>query len=296
MNYIIENDKLRVTAAILGGELKSLYGKEENQEYLWPGKKPYWEDSAPNLFPYIARMTNGTYLYQGKLYHMPIHGFVKDMELSAKASAQELTFELVANEKTRAYYPFEFVYRIRYSLQDTKLTIAYEVENTDKATMFFGIGGHPGFHLPFEKDTTFEDYFIEFEETAAPIRILFSKDCFVDGEKPYEGLLESRLHLKHALFDQDAIVLKNAGKKVVLQSKKACADKKAVTVSFPQMDYVGVWQNDHTKAPFVCIEPWSSLPSREGVVEDLEKQENLIRLSPGEHYHNCWSISIDPLT
>ena len=45
-----------------------------------------------------------------------------------------------------------------------------------------------------------------------------------------------------------------------------------VTVSYPDMDYIGFWHATLTEAPYVCIEPWSSLPSRQDIVEDLSSR------------------------
>ena len=53
------------------------------------------------------------------------------------------------------------------------------------------------------------------------------------------------------------------------------------------MRYIAFWHTPETEAPFVCIEPWLSLPSRQDVVEDLEKQPDIRILAPGEAYENC---------
>ena len=45
-----------------------------------------------------------------------------------------------------------------------------------------------------------------------------------------------------------------------------------------------------TDAPYICLEPWTSLPSRQDVVEDLEKQPDLIRLEPKNVYKTTWSL------
>lgn len=63
-------------------------------------------------------------------------------------------------------------------------------------------------------------------------------------------------------------------------------------VSWPQMPYVGFWHKPHTDAPFVCIEPWSVLPGREGVVEELEKMADRTKLQPGETRSNDWEIEV----
>jgi galactose mutarotase-like enzyme len=38
-------------------------------------------------------------------------------------------------------------------------------------------------------------------------------------------------------------------------------------------------------AKYLCIEPWSSLPSRKNITEDLEQQDNLLSLSSDEIYN-----------
>ena len=65
-----------------------------------------------------------------------------------------------------------------------------------------------------------------------------------------------------------------------------------VTVSYPDMDYIGFWHATLTEAPYVCIEPWSSLPSRQDIVEDLSTQPGLKSLKAGGVYRNSWSIEI----
>lgn len=223
------------------------------------------------------------------MYHMPMHGFVTGRNLKAVQRGEELVFELAADEKTRIMYPFEFIYRIKYQLENNSLHICYEVENRDDKTMYFGVGGHPGFAVPFDDGAEFEDYSLFFGEDCIPSQILMSEDCFVMGEQKYSGLKDGALYLTHELFDHDALILKNIGNSVCLQAK---GSRRAITLELPDMDYLGIWHKPHTKAGYVCIEPWSSLPSRKGITEELEKQENLICLSPGSIYRNKWSIVI----
>ena len=53
-----------------------------------------------------------------------------------------------------------------------------------------------------------------------------------------------------------------------------------------------IWHMPFTDAPYVCIEPWSALPSRKGRIEDLSEQPNLVHLPAGKRYENTWSIEI----
>lgn len=99
----------------------------------------------------------------------------------------------------------------------------------------------------------------------------------------------SKIPLKHSLFDNDAIVLTHTSKTVSLKSDRGT---RRVTVSYPDMDYIGFWHATLTEAPYVCIEPWSSLPSRQDIVEDLSTQPGLKSLKAGGVYRNSWSIEI----
>ena len=54
----------------------------------------------------------------------------------------------------------------------------------------------------------------------------------------------------------------------------------------------GIWSPAGKNAPFVCIEPWMSLPSRQDVVEDLERQPGIRVLAPGEVYENRLNIRL----
>ena len=65
-----------------------------------------------------------------------------------------------------------------------------------------------------------------------------------------------------------------------------------ITFTFPKMNYLGIWHRPFKTPDYVCVEPWSSLPSRKGIVEDLEKQPGLISLESGKTYQNSWSITI----
>ena len=198
-------------------------------------------------------------MLDGKTYEMPIHGFVNSSDLEAEEhTAQRLVLKLTDSENTREMYPFAFVYWLTYELVGNKLNVTFAVENNDKKVMYFRVG--------------------------------FSEDCFVNGEDSEFILSDGgKLPLAHNLFDQDAIVLTDMAKAVTLCSEKGT---RSVRVSYPQMNFLGIWHMPFTDAPYVCIEPWSALPSRKGRIEDLSEQPNLVHLPAGKRYENTWSIEI----
>ncbi len=194
---------------------------------------------------------------------------------------------LRSSEETLKVYPFEFDFSITYNICDDTLMVNCEVENLSAETMYFEYGGHPGINVSLEGGLTFEDYYLEFESGLYPRRILFSENKFVDGNYSYALDAKNRISLTHSLFDNYAIVLMESGHKVTLKSDKGTH---AVEAYFPDMDYIGFWQADHTDAPYVCIDPRSSLPSNEGIIIVLDKHDGLINLKSGKTYKNSWSL------
>ena len=287
----ISNEYLTVRINPMGAQLWSIQDTE-GTEYLWQGDPAYWADRAINLFPYIARMTEKSYTLDGRTYHMDIHGFAKDTFFEvASQETDSITFKISDTPDTLKQYPYAFDFYITYALQDNTLKIEFKVFNKSDKTMYFGVGGHPGFNVPLEAGLNFEDYYVEFPAAGPSNRVIFSKDCFVmDGQfKPFTMGADNRYYLHHDMFDDDAIILTDMPRQITLASDKG---KKKIQVSYPDMAYLGLWHMPHTDAPYICIEPWSSLPSRKGVIEDLAMQENLISLEAGETYVNCWEIGV----
>ncbi len=285
MIYSIENEYLKVSVQDKGAELQSILGSD-GIEYLWQGDPKYWSGRAYNIFPYVARLTEGRYSLDGRIYQMAIHGIARYRVFRpAVQEKTRLVMELAADEETLAIYPRNFVFRVCYALEGNCLVQTYQVENRDEKTMYFGLGGHPGFQVPGK----FEDFRFRFEPECAPQRVILNDACFTTGELVDYPLEEGRyIPLRHELFDRDAIVLKGMSSTVVLESPKSGY---RVAVSCPGMQYIGLWHKPKTDAPFVCIEPWCSLPAREGILTVFEEQPDLISLEPGKTYENVWTIT-----
>ena len=291
MIYTIDNGKLRLEVSSLGAEMQRL-SSCSGTEYLWDGDSRYWRRHAPVLFPFVARLKDDRYRLEDREYTMPKHGFAPECEFEIYSQSDtQLIFRLTDNEKTREYYPFAFEFCVSYRLEDWKLNISYRVFNSGDRLLPFGMGGHPGFRIPFAESPNFEDYYLEFSQVCDPDRVLFGADCLVSGVRERYPLKEGRiLPLEHSLFDNDAVVLEHTAKEVAIRCRNS---RRGIKVAFPQMNYVGFWHKDGLAAPYVCIEPWLSLPARHGVTEDFYCKGDMVRLKPGENYENQWSISIE---
>lgn len=284
MEFTIANKYITVMASKLGAELREIIGAD-GTSFLWQGDPLIWKGRAPNLFPYIARLTRGLYTFKEKSYTLPIHGFAPTSEFQLTyIDETRMTFSLASNGQTLKNYPFEFLFEVTYEISENALALIYSVKNLSAETMYFGLGAHPGFNIPLDASEGFEDYYLDFEEPCNPVRIGFSEDCFLTGEDiPFPLEEKQKLALSHSLFDNDAIVLKDTPKTLKLKSKHS---HRCITVHYPDMKYLGLWHVPHTAANYLCIEPWSSLPSRKDVVEDLAQQKNLLSLPGGETYKN----------
>lgn len=286
MLHYIDNGCLRVSVSTTGAELMSIRSAG-GTEYLWQGDRKYWSDRAPNIFPYVARLTNGKYTYRGITYSLPIHGFAPTAEFTVTEAAQtSVTFTLDSCPAFYEMYPFLFRFSIRYYLQEGTLNVEMKVENLDNKTMYFGLGGHPGINVPLEEGLTFEDYFLDFPE-CKPRRVEFTPACFITGRDDPFTLENGTYPLRHDMFDNDAIVLNNVPDQVTLRSAKGT---RAVTLIAPDLPIYGFWHMPKTDAPYICLETWSSLPSRQDIVEDLETQPDLLSLAPGKTYSTTWSL------
>lgn len=290
MLLTIENNQTKLTVDTLGAQMMNLQSAD-GTEYLWQGDPAYWADRSPVLFPFIGRLTNNTYQYHGKVYPMGIHGFAAASEFTvAEQSGDSVTLELCGDLQTKKQYPFDFTLRITYALQENNLQITYFVNNPGDSYLPFAIGGHPGFNVPLVEGDRFEDYQILFSQACRPDRVGFTPQVYLSGvDEAYPLESGNTICLRHDLFDEDAIILKNMAREVTLRSQ---VSGRGVRVSYPDMPYLGIWHWPKTDAPYVCIEPWTSLPSRQDVVEELSCKSDMLHLMPGKTYETTWTVTV----
>jgi len=290
MIYTIENDILKIDVDSKGAQLFSVYSKKSNTEYLWQGDPAYWTGRAYNLFPFIGRMYNGIYTYQGKEYAIRPHGVARYNEFSVEEhSKNKLVFLLKDNEETYKEYPFHFEYRVIFEIKDNMLSVRQEAKNIDKKTLICGFGGHPGINVPFGNGA-FEDYVLEFSKPTNVSQHLLSENKFMANKTaPYPLVDGIKLPLKHSLFDNDAVILENTSCCVAVKSDK---ERKVVKMYYDDFKYIGFWHACETDAPYVCLEPWSALPATEGKIDDLEQKKDMFHIESGKSASATFTLEI----
>ena len=117
----IQSKELNVTVSDRGAELQSIK-TGDGTEYLWQGDPAYWTSHAPNIFPYVARLTEGKFLYHGGEYGFGNHGLVRYADLTVTDRMPDsVTYQLVSDEHTLRQYPFPFRYTMRYQVTGRRL-------------------------------------------------------------------------------------------------------------------------------------------------------------------------------
>ena len=283
---IIENEYLRAVIVTKGAELQSLFNKKTGIEHMWSADANYWGKHSPVLFPIVGTLKDDKYIYQDKSYTLPRHGFAREKTFEEKSiSRTEAEFTLTQDLQTLAVYPFNFILKLRYRLNEGSLACTYEVENPGQEDLLFSVGAHPAFAVPFANGTGYNDYYLTFNKTETLQRWKL-QDGLTGTETALLPASNNKLYLNPELFYEDAIVLKN----MISNTITLGCDKHGHGFDFIFNDFpfFGIWAAKD--APFVCLEPWCGIA--DNVLHDyqLVNKEGIETLSPGHTWQRTWEI------
>lgn len=287
----IQNSQLIIKINQWGAELHSIKRVGNAHEYLWQGDSSSWGRQAPVLFPFVGRLKNNQYCFAGKKYHQTQHGFARDCRfVIVGQSADRVSLRLTDTEKTRQVYPFRFSLTITYQLQKQRLLVSYRIVNHGQQLMYYALGAHPGFNVPFSKDSSFESVQLSVSpaKTYPQIKLV---GPYNDMQHPTELDLRRPHQLCHHDFDQDALILV-ANYQPLTVTLNEPASGHGVSVHLDQAPFVGIWSSYPSKGNFVCIEPWWGIADNVHADGQLE-HKNVIHRLPGDHRDN-YHFSIEP--
>ena len=214
--HIIESNDLIIESKNSGAELTRIYSKKYNKEILWNGDSSFWGRHSPILFPIVGRLKDNETYIEDKLYNMSQHGFARDMEFEViDETNSSIIYKLQSNEESKKFYPYEFELLIKYTLEENKLNIKWEVKNIDSREIYFSIGAHPAFNISSREELS--NYYIEFK----------CKDNInqISLEGPYYNEITSMskletLELNPKSFEKDAIIFTNIDELSIKNKKK----------------------------------------------------------------------------
>lgn len=287
----LDNGKLRVKIAEKGAELQELFSIAEGINFMWSGDPAYWGKFSPVLFPIVGTLRNNSFLHNGRTYSLSRHGFARDKVFTVEhTSATECSLLLSSDEDTLKVYPFLFHFRIRYRLEADTLLVQYEVENNGAETMFFSVGAHPAFAVPFLPGTAYTGYELFFGREVTAGRWPITEDGLI-AESPVP-LLEhnATLPLTHELFEKDALVFKQFPADSILI--RAAKGGPGLEVTWKDFPFLGIWAAKN--ADFVCIEPWCGIADAWNAGGEIAAKEGIEKLEPGNIFSRGWQVRIIP--
>ncbi len=281
MTTTITNSRLNATINTKGAELIS-FKSNHGKEYIWNGNPDFWGKHSPVLFPIVGTLKSNRFSHNGKNYLLPRHGFARDVDFELiENSGHSAIFSLVSTNETLQKFPFEFEFRIIYSLDENALKIGYEVLNKTNQTMFFSLGAHPAFALP----ENFEDYSIEMKNDENLDYFLLENDL-LSNKTEHLPTENKTFKLNYPLFEKDALIFKNIKSHSLKILEKG---KPFLEIDFKGFPHLGIWTKIGAK--FICIEPWFGYSDTIDASGEINEKEAIQTLKTNEKFTADFTIN-----
>ena len=260
----------------LGAQL-SVLRDHAGRDLLWNGDPSVWAGRAPLLFPIVGALAGGAYRIDSKPYHLPRHGFARRSAFQvAESSATSAVFRLKADDVTFQLYPFSFQLDVQFALDDATLSMTALIRNLGARKMPASFGYHPAFRWPLPYGQERSAHVIEFaSDEPSPVRRL-DKDGLLMPERFSTPVVQRRLALQDALFQNDVIIFDDLRSRSVIYG---ATDGPRIQLSFPDAPYLGVWTKP--QANFICIEPWHGVADPQGYAGNFSAKPGVFMVAPG---------------
>ena len=278
----VENEYIKIGVKDAGAELTSFISKDSCIEYLWQGNPDVWYGQSPVLFPIIGNVLEEKYFLDGKEYHMPKHGlFRKRDAVLVEQTENKLVFMEKEDEETLAIFPYNFEVYIIFELIEKTLKVTHKIVNKTDKTMYFSIGGHPGFNCKIG------DY-LEFDENENLDTVEIDTDCLRTNKMIPVLRDEKKIVITEDIFNNDALIFTGMkSKNITLASDD---HNRKVIFDYSDCSYLGIWAKPG--APYVCIEPWWGVNDSHERKADFSQKDAIISLESGNTYECYWSAEI----
>jgi galactose mutarotase-like enzyme len=285
---VIKNGIYAATISRAGAELKSLADLSTGKEYIWHGDPAWWTGSAPVLFPIVGGLKDGAYTFDGSTYKLGNHGFARTSEFSVvREGTDSAELVLSSSARTKEVYPFDFTLTVGFTLERSGLSVRYTVTNPGSRRMYFSIGSHPAFVVPFAGGTL-ENYYLLFDQDEDTER-WFIRDNLVVADRTEEVFENSRIiSVSRMLFDRGALVFKHPRSREF--TIKNGLNPHFIKVATEGAPYLGIWGKP--SGPFVCVEPWHGVADHTNASGNLVEKEGILTLEPRGAFSTGYRIEI----
>lgn len=275
-----------------GRDLDFLYAGDD---FPGPGVKPA-RHGTPILAPFPNRIRGGMFRFDGREFQLPrneegknaIHGLALDQPWRIVATgANDKQGAFVRGEfqlsQSRAdwrnLWPADFKLMFTYRLAGHTLETTIEVENPDSRPLPFGVGTHPYFRFPLERNGSLADC----EIVSPGARQVELIECLPTGKSVP---VEPEADLRHGIrFDRRAFddvytdLQSNANGLVTHRLIDHQARAAFELAHSPDFQFAVVFTPPHRKA--ICIEPYTCVTDAINL-EGSGMATGLWVLAPGE--------------
>jgi len=245
-------------------------------DLIWAKDPKIWDQTAPILFPIVGWTRDGQVRVKGQTYPLALHGFAwRNFFTLAERRPDYARFELVADDETRALYPFDFRFAVDFRLSPGVLQNALIVENTGDETLPYACGLHPAFRWPLAGSSA--PHAILFEEPESPDVPIIGPGGLLSKPRRKLDMRGKALPLKLEMFAKDALVFLNR------KSRRVAFDNGAgarLTLEMEDFPHIGFWTLP--PAQYLCIEPWTGHGDPDDFHGDLFEKPSIRLLKPGE--------------
>lgn len=279
MQYILENETLKIEVSDIGGELRSLIKKATGREYMFDGNPEWWDNTSPVCFPVCGRFHNDKCTVDGKDYDLMIHGFVRRNPMKCvHVTNTSVTHMRASDDETRAIYPFDFEFYLTHEIIGSKVKVTYRVVNKDKRPLPFQVGAHPAF----------------------AIKLGDKINLYSDRESlSYKNLVEKLIPEESKATGRQITVTKDlyAGNALFFTEHQLYAagledeNGEFVRVSFTGFPTCVFWSPEG--APFTCIEPWFGCDDKVGTDDDFRHRYCMNTVDVDGEFEISYYISVN---
>jgi galactose mutarotase-like enzyme len=211
----------------------------------------------PILFPICGNLPDNTYTVGDQTYTLIQHGFARNLPWSVVSqTATTLTVALESTPETLTVYPFEFLFKITYTLKGESLEVRSHITNRSRQTMPFSLGFHPYFAVANKSNLTFDLPATQLDDNVAK------------QTRPFMGAVDLNVpELDIALFPVTA-------QTSAIKGDSFAPGVRAISLTCDKIfTTLVVWTVEGK--PFVCLEPWTSQRNA------LNTGTDLTHLEPG---------------
>ena len=287
----ISSESLQVTISPQASEWHQLLDKRTGIDYAWSGDPKHWSGRNPTLFPFVGKLNNGEFLYQGQKYLHTNHGFARQSLFQViDQHPDRLTMELRASESTHKIYPFDFALTNHYQVVNHWLHVTTSVSNCDHKLMPCTLGAHPAFACPWRQGDQWDDYSLHFALKEPKNRRFMNADgSWQTTVQPFGETQD--IPLVPDMFDQDVIALEGL-QSPFIELRVTGRPQEGIRLWRGNSQQLGIWSRPGS--PFICLEPWLGRGDFAGWKGEIMTRPETTFLRPGQQLTLKYALEIGP--